>query len=71
MCGTARRSRGKYLRICENLQIRIFQEIILYNFSVIKYNTAIGIRGHRRQFRRAEDEEQKTMRIEENREVLQ
>ena len=71
MWGTARRSRGKYLRICENLQIRIFQKIILYNFSVIKYNTAIGIRGHRRQFRRAEDEEQKTMRIEENREVLQ
>lgn len=59
------------MRICENLQIRIFQEIILYNFSVIKYNTAIGIREHRRQFRRAEDEEQKTMRKEENREVLQ
>lgn len=71
MCGTAQRSRGKNLRICENLQIRIFQEIILYNFSVIKYNTYIGIRGHRRQCRRAEDEERKTMRIEENREVLQ
>ena len=71
MCGTAQRSHGKYLRICENLQIRIFQEIILYNFSVIKYNTTIGIRGHRGQFRRAEDEERKTMRIEEKREVLQ